>query len=522
MPTTPRSDPAGEALRPVSAAELLDPVAYPHPVARARIVETNTSLVVLTGDYAYKIKKPVRLEFLDASTLARRRLLCEEELRLNTRLAPELYLEVVPIVRAAAGIRVGAAGEAVEYAVRMRQFDGSQELSALLERGAVDASEIADLARRVARFHAAAPRDAGREGANTARMRAAVLGNLATLLAHVGGELGAPGLGKLIDWTHDVLQRAAARFRAREAAGFVRECHGDLHSRNIVRWRGRLLPFDCLEFDPALRWIDVMSDVAFLFMDLSGRARADLAAQFLDAYLDESGDYRGVALLPFYAVYRALVRAMVDALAAEKTAADERTRWVFSDRARARIHTAAGFAKPRPPPLIAMHGPSGAGKSWLSERLVPRIGAVRVRSDVERRRLAGDAPPGHDSRWDALTYARLIDCAAGCLAGGVPTIVDATFGRRADRNRLRALAAAARVPLIFLSCTADRAQLAANIAARRRRGDDPSDADLAVLDVQLAAMEPFGDDERAQVVEIASGGPDAVDRAGAAIGALPR
>ena len=503
---------------PFAVAELLDPAAYSHPVVTPRLIETNTSRVVLTGAFAYKLKKPVKLEFLDASTLARRRFLCEEERRLNARLAPELYLEVVPIARDERGIHVGGSGTPIEYAVKMRQFDGTQELCALLERGAVEAAEVADLARRVARFHASAPVDVGRpDGVNTVRMRAAVLGNLATLLAHVGEDGTAPELGRLIDWTHDRLERDARRFQDREAAGYVRECHGDLHARNIVRWQGRLIPFDCLEFDPALRWIDVMSDAAFLVMDLTGRSRADLAAVFLDAYLGETGDYAGVASLPFYAVYRALVRAMVDTLAAESRADG---REGFSDRARARIRTAAAFASPPPAVLVAMHGPSGSGKSWLSERLVARLGAIRIRSDVERKRLAGASPAAHDPRTDALTYERLIDGARACLEGGVSAIVDAASLRRADRDRYRALAAAAGVPLVILSCRAGRSVLADRIAARRRSGVDPSDADLAVLDAQLATMEPLGDDERADAVEIATDANGALERAIAAIAGI--
>ena len=515
MRATSGTEPADAAPPPFAAAELLDPAAYAHPVVAARVIETNTSWVVLTGDFAYKIKKAVRLEFLDASTLAHRRFLCEEERRLNARLAPELYLEVVPIVRDARGIRVGGAGTPIEYAVKMHQFDGTQELAALLERGAVEVSEIAGLARRVARFHADAAVDVGRpDGVNTTRMRSAVLGNLATLLAHVGADGTAPELGRLIDWTHDRLERDARRFQEREAAGHVRECHGDLHARNIVRWQGRLIPFDCLEFDPALRWIDVMSDAAFLVMDLVGRSRPDLAATFLDAYLDETGDYAGVALLPFYAVYRALVRAMVDTLAAEARAGGRRA---FTDRARTRIGTAARFANPPPAVLVAMHGPSGAGKSWLSERLVPSLGAVRIRSDVERRRLAGDAPAAHDPRADALTYERMIEGARSCLEGGVATILDAASLRRTDRDRFRALATRAGVPLVILSCRAERRVLTDRVAARRRLGADVSDADLRVLDAQLATMEPFGDDERADVIEIQTAEPRALERAIAVI-----
>ena len=504
---------------PLRAQELRAAQAYPHPVGPIELVETNTSLIALTGEYAYKIKKPVALEFLDTTTLARRRFLCEEELRLNVRLAPQLYLDVVPIARTPAGLRVGAWGEIVEYAVRMRQFDRTLELSALLERDAVQPAEIAALAVRIARFHEDAARSAARpDFANTAQMRAAVLGNLATLLAHVDGAPAAPELGTLIDWTHDVLHGSARRFEAREADGFVRECHGDLHARNVVRWRGELTPFDCLEFDPRLRWIDVMNDLAFMVMDLTARNRGDLAAVFLNAYLEKTGDYAGVRLLPFYAVYRALVRAMVDALAAE---GDAGRRAEHAARSRARIRAAAQFMHPPRPVLVLMHGPSGSGKSWLSERLVPSIAAVRVRSDVERKRIAATASSAAEGLYtpafNALTYAHLLECAAGCLQGGVSTIVDAAALRRTDRELFRNLAAAMRVPFTIVSCDAARGVLAERILRRQRAAADPSDAGVDVLDVQLASMEPLGEAERRYVVEVATADPRAPDVARTAI-----
>ena len=505
-----RAETAPGTIRP---EELQDAAAYPHPVGAVELLQTNTSVIALTGRYAYKIKKPVTLEFLDMSTLERRRFLCEEELRLNARLAPDLYLEVVPIVRNATGIRVGGAGEAVEYAVRMRQFDRAQELATLLERGAVGWEEIAALGERVARFHLdAAPAAGERTDAATGRMRDATLGNLATLLAHMDAGLDIAELGALIDWTHDFLRRRFDGFRARAASGFIRECHGDLHARNITRWQGRLTPFDCLEFDPGLRWIDVMNDAAFLVMDLCAHSREDLAAVFLDRYLGTTGDYAGVPLLPFYAATRALVRAMVDALAAE---ADSRGAPQYGARFEARVRTAARFMHPKPPLLIAMHGPSGSGKSWLSERLVPAAGAIRIRSDVERKRLATAAT--HTSRENDRTYSRLRECADSCLQGGLTTIIDAACLQRAERDLFHAFAARAGVPLLWVSCTAPQPVLVERIDRRRQTTADPSDADRAVLETQLKSMEPLGDDERRDAVEIDTGDPGAVDQTLAAI-----
>ncbi len=375
-----------------SPADLLKPSAFPHPVVRLEVRETNISWIILTGPFAYKIKKSAQLGFIDTTTLAQRHRLCEEELRLNRRLAAELYLDVVPITQDADGMRVAGQGPIVEYAVRMQQFEASQELSALLDRGAVSPQEFVDLGRRLAQFHEMVPKAPCSEDFScTQHLHDAVLGNLAILLSHLDADTALPELGTLIDWTHDYLHESLQQLRARERSGYIRECHGDLHAHNVVRWRGQLVPFDCLEFDPNLRWIDVMNDVAFLTMDLTARGRKDLAGAFLNAYLERTGDYGGVRHLAFYSVYRALVRAMVDSIGAEHDGTHRRE---FQHRLRTRVRAAAGYIDRPPPALFVMHGLSGSGKTWLSERIASQLGAIRIRSDVERKRLgSGSVPP---------------------------------------------------------------------------------------------------------------------------------
>jgi uncharacterized protein len=497
--------------------EMLTPNVYRHPVNRMRVCETNISWVVLTGLYAYKIKKSVRFDFIDASTLARRHHLCEEELRLNRRLSPALYLDVVPITREPGGLRVDGEGVIVEYAVRMRQFDASQELSALLDHGDVEQQELADLGLRLARFHEDAAAAAFDESfPHTAQLHDAVLGNLATLLCHIESLAALPELGYLIDWTHDYLHDSLPQLRLRELRGAIRECHGDLHARNIARWEGRLLPFDCLEFDPKLRWIDVMNDVAFLVMDLTAHGRKDLASAFLNAYLERTGDYDGVRHLSFYSVYRALVRAMVDSLAVEGDAAK---RSEFQGRLRKRVKAAAEYATRPVPTLIIMHGPSGSGKSWLSERLAPLLGAVCIRSDVERKRLAG-AVPKEDIYGPAMsrrTYAHLLECAESCLSGGMNTIVDATFLKREDRRLFRDLAARQGVAFVVLACQADPAILAERVQERAASRVGPSDADVDVLEHQLKSRERLDSEERVQAIEVETAQPLVCEKVAVAI-----
>jgi uncharacterized protein len=480
--------------------ELLNAAAYAHAVSDIKFHETHISWVILTGEYAYKLKKRVKLEFLDTTTLATRHFLCNEELRLNKRLAPDLYLEVVPITRDDKGIKLGGPGTVIDYAVKMKQFDPSQELPALLARADVTAQEMTRLAECVAEFHrqaALAPDDAGFD--YVAQLRNSVLGNVATLLTHLSSLQEFPAMVQLIDWTHHSLHDLHERFRKRQAGGYIRECHGDLHAHNIVRWHGQLTPFDCLEFDPKLRWIDVMNDVAFLVMDLVGHDRKDLAYEFLSRYVERTGDYAGIRLLPFYAVYRALVRAMVDALSGEQKPAE---RLEFKGRLHGRISTALAFMHPKRPSLIIMHGPSGSGKSWLSERLVPLVAAVRLRSDLERKRLPDPEPDLYTPARNRQTYARLLKCAESCLLGGVSVIVDAAFLNAEDRERFRSLAERCGASFLILSCIADKAEMARRIARRAQGNADPSDATIAVLEGQLQSFLPLRADELAHVIRV--------------------
>lgn len=491
-------------------ADLPTPAAFAHPVSRFEVRETHISWVILTGLYAYKVKKDVHLEFIDASTLDKRRVLCEEELRLNRRLALDLYLDLVAITREAGGLRVGGHGTIVEWAVRMRQFDPSQELSVLLQGDTLDEQEFVDLARRLARFHEGAPKaPCSKDFTHTTDLHDTVLGNLATLLSHLDEETPLPEMGLLVDWTHDYLQDSLPRLRMREQCGAIRECHGDLHARNIVRWCGRLIPFDALEFDPKLRWIDVMNDVAFLVMDLVAHQRLDLAFAFLNAYLECTGDYDGVRHLAFYSVYRSLVRAMVDSMGAEK---DPTHREEFRKRLRLRVLTANALVNRAAPMLFIMHGVSGSGKSWMSKWLATKLGAIRIRSDVERKRLSGvsSSLPQKSGFAEGLysptfshrTYARLLECADHCLMGGFDTIVDAAFLHGEDRRMFADLAARSGFYFVILTCEADIAVLTQRIERRAQQQLEPSDADLMVLTEQLRTAEPLGASERLRAITL--------------------
>jgi aminoglycoside phosphotransferase family enzyme/predicted kinase len=498
--------------------ELLTESAFPHPVTHLIKRETHISWVILTGHFAYKIKKPVRLDFIDCTALSTRQRMCEQEVSLNRRLAPDLYLGVVAITRRAGVLSVGGPGEIVEYAVKMQEFPESQELTSLLDRGAVSIAEITDLARRLGEFHQHAPVATAEPGFPvTERLRSTVLGNLGSLLANLHATAGLSELNGLIDWTHDAVHTLLPALRLREHEGFIREGHGDLHSRNIVRWRERLVPFDCLEFDPALRWIDVMNDIAFLFMDLISHERADLGFAFLNGHLEVTGDYAGLRLLRFYAIYRALVRAKVESIPIGGPPAQQTA---LQRRMCRRISTAERLMSRPAPVLVVMHGPSGSGKSWLSERLAASMEAVRIRSDVERKRLAGlhpmtriDAPPRqgiYDREFSRRAYAHLLTCAEGGLEGGISIIVDAAFLDASERRMFEEFADRRRIPLVIVSCNADPGILTERIKIRQAASPDASDADPEVLAWQLQSSDPLTRLERARCVAVNTAAPTAV------------
>lgn len=478
----------------LSPQELLT-ASFSHPTHELALRETHLSLIVLTGDYAYKIKKAIRLDFIDATSLERRRELCEEEVRLNRRYASSLYLGVIPIVRTTDGLLFGGPGDAVEYAVQMRQFAPNDELHALIETNQVEPGEVSALAARLALAHSAAAVSTAPPPTRTLDFERIVLTNLTSIerdAALIGAQDAARALSS---WMRAELSTREPRLQERERDGCVRECHGDLHARNVVRWQGALTPFDCIEFDDALRIIDTLSDAAFLLMDLMHLGRADLVYAFLNAYLEASGDYPGLDVLRCFLVHRALVRAKVDLIAVAQQAQAAR------ERAAARFATAERLAQCATPLLILMHGASGSGKSWLSERLTAPLGAVRVRSDVERKRLAGVSPQTpRTARLDEglytraindQTYTRLAQCARASLRGGWHTIIDAAFLKHDERAAFAQIAREEGARFAIIACSADPQTLAARIEMRRMQARDPSDATQAVLERQLQTMRPL-------------------------------
>lgn len=483
---------------------LMNPAAYPHPVKEIRLLETHISYVLLTGQFAYKIKKAVNPGFLDFTRLAQRRFFCDEELRLNRRLAPDLYLEVVAICGSPAGIYIDGAGQAVEYAVKMREFPQSALLDRCLSEGQLTPAQIDMLADRVAHFHAQAARaGAGDDYGTPTAVWLPVSQNFNQLreeLPVVPGEgSDLASLNALESWTRDEYVRLRRFLTARKYDGFVRECHGDLHLGNIAWIDDAPQIFDCIEFNANLRWIDVMSEVAFLVMDLEERGYPDYARRFLNRYLENTGDYAGLQALPFYLVYRALVRAKVASLrSTQEGGVAGQEQGALCAQYLAYAHRAR---TPKRPWLLLMHGLSGAGKTTVSQRIVERTGAVRLRSDVERKRLCGMHPLArgtaavdagiYDAETTRATYQCLDQLARQVIEAGFRVVVDASSLQSWQRELIRSQARAQSVPFRLLSCRASRSSLRDRLVAREKAGNDPSDAGVAVLQHQLRSSEPL-------------------------------
>ncbi len=510
-------------------AGLLNADAYPHAIVTpVRVIETHISWVLLTGPYAYKIKKPLRLSFLDYSSLVRRRTCCEEELRLNRRYAPDLYLGLASVRGAAAAPRVdlddSGEGEAIEYAVRMRQFDPRDELNALLAGHDVAGPEMVALGALVAGFHAKAITvDPAQPYGRADVVRRVILDNFGELRRLPEAAAWTGDLATLEHWVEQTHLRLGSLIEARRTAGRVRECHGDLHCGNVVRWQGALTPFDGIEFEPALRFVDVMNDLAFLTMDLAAHGRRDLRSAVLQAWTQSLGDFGGLPLLPLFEVYRALVRAKVAALRALQEAAGSPERARDCASAAAYLQWAMARTREAPPSLALTCGLSGSGKTTLARALAERLGWLHVRSDVERKRLAGLGPL-EDSRSppDAglytrectqRTYERLLECAEHALRGGESILVDAAFLKRDERRRMLELARHLRVPAAVLHCAAPVAVLRERVAERAQSRRDASEAGLDVLARQPGFWEEFDVDERAHVVSADTTAPDAVEAA---------
>ncbi|GMR18562.1 MAG: bifunctional aminoglycoside phosphotransferase/ATP-binding protein [Gammaproteobacteria bacterium] len=482
---------------------MLNPEVYDHSVESIELIETHISWVLLTGNFAYKIKKPVNFGFLDFSTLEKRHTYCEQELRLNRRLAPAIYVDVVAISGSQDKPVISAKGEGFEYAVKMVQFPQSSQLDHMLAAGELGVDHMDAIARMVAGFHQTIQiaDDSMNYGGKDAVYQP-VEENFIQINEHLNTGPFADSLNKLRQWSRSEFVKLEPMFAQRKQDGFIRECHGDMHLRNLVWLDSRPMAFDCIEFNPALRWIDVISEVAFLVMDLQDRQQHPLANRFLSAYLEVTGDYAGLSVLPFYLCYRALVRAKVDALYLEQKKFTKEERGQSLAELRSYLELASGYTQPPAPKLIIMRGVSASGKSTVSQTLVDVLGAIRLRSDIERKRLfdialTDSVSNGIDEGIYSIqasqqTYAKLAALASEVIRAGYSVIVDATFMKHEQREPFQTLAGRLGIPYIIVEITAPAGVLRQRIVERKH---DVSDAGRGVLEHQLSNWRPLHEDE---------------------------
>jgi aminoglycoside phosphotransferase family enzyme/predicted kinase len=492
---------------------------------RVRLLETHISWVLLAGQYAYKIKKALNLGFLNFSSLQARQYYCNEEIRLNRRLAPAIYLDVISIGGSPENPRLDAQPP-VEYAVRMRRFPGSGQLDRLAAKGKLLPQHIDSLAATIARFHRDLPAaDFNAAYGTDASVSRDALQNFEQLQGLLTKGADLEKLAALRHASDSEYAACRSLLRQRLAQGFIRECHGDLHLGNIVLLDGQPTPFDGIEFNPALRWIDVMSEAAFTVMDLLHHRRTELAFRFLNAYLEITGDYAGIRLLRFYTAYRAMVRAKVSAIRAAQPGLSHRAASGARAACRGYLKQAADCFASKRPALIITHGLPGSGKSTFAQMALERLQAIRLRSDVERKRLYGLGPLAdsyalagvdlYSAGVTQRTYARLDALARELLLAGYPVIVDAAFITQNERAQFRLLAEQLSVPYVIASVYASRETLHARIVQRQRAANDASEADIAVMEKLMQSHEPLSAAERESTAEFCNEGAGIVaDAAG--------
>lgn len=503
--------------------QMLQPGFYPHPVqAPIQLIQTHISYVLLTGDYAYKIKKNISFGFLDFTTLEKRRHFCQEELRLNRRLSPELYLAVLPILQKCGHCQFGIAlvnsngatllQEIIEYAVQMRQFPQEALFSHLFQDGKLTSKLIQQLSDHVAAFHAQAEsnEDILTYG-SVAAIAAVDRNNYDLSKAFIGRSQTQQQYEQTRAFTTQFLAQHADWLIQRQIEGKIRDCHGDLHLNNVCLYQDKIQIFDCIEFNQEFRNIDVIYDAAFMVMDLEFQNRRDLANVFLNHYLEQTGDYRGAALLPLYLSMRAYIRANVNSFALDDLAISDTQKAVFLQRAQAYYRLAWDYTQQSQGRIILMSGLSGSGKSTIARRLAPILNAIHIRSDAVRKHLAqiplhqrGDAggKDGTDIYTPEMTqktYDTLLDLGLFLAKQGWSVILDAKYDRQILRQAVLDTAIAAQLPVKIVVCTAPLDILHERL---KNRVGDIADATAALLESQIKTAEPLTQSEQAFAVTL--------------------
>lgn len=506
-----------DASLPPLIQQMLQPEFYPHSVVEPiKLTQTHISYLLLTGDFAYKVKKPVNFGFLDFSTLEQRQHFCQEELRLNQRLSPQLYLAVLPITafKDSAQYQLvldDSVGEVAEYTVQMRQFPQDDLFSHLFDRGKLTASDMQTLGKRVASFHSSAPTNQDQRFGDVAAVRQVAEDNYALSIPYIG----SAQTQDQFEQTHAFMEQFFAEhcdwFHQRQLEGKIRECHGDLHLNNVCFYQDQIQIFDCIEFNQELRNIDTIYDAAFMVMDLEFKGRSDLANVFLNTYLEQTGDYWGAVLLPLYLSMRAYVRAKVNSLVLDDSGISSAEKQQAQEQAAAYYRLAWAYTQPRQGQLVLMSGLSGSGKTTVARQVAEAIEAIHIRSDAVRKHLTGleldqrgnmtkEQGSGiYTPEITCQTYERLLELGIFLAQQGHSVVLDAKYDRQEFRQAAIAQAEAQQIPLKIFHCTAPLEVLKKRLQTRT---GDIADATADLLTAQQKAMEPFTDAEQSFVQTI--------------------
>jgi uncharacterized protein len=479
---------------------LLKQTAYPEPTSQVRLIETHVSFIFLTDQFVYKVKKPVDYGFLNFTTLDRRRFYCEEEVRLNGRLSPELYLGVVELRESAEGAGFTGQGKVIDYAVKMKRLPEQRMLSHLLERGEVNPEQMAQLGRYIGKFHNNALRGEKIDNfGSISSIRGNWEENFSQAAPFQEETLPAQDLSLLRRWVERFLSANEKLLAKRVAGGFIRECDGDLHVGNICLGDSICI-FDCIEFNERFRCIDTASDIAFLLMDLEYAGRRDLCAPFLEAYQRETGDRVPPELLNFYMGYRAFVRGKVQSFLLKEPGFPPAQLPRAKSEASRYFRLSRGFAlrERLQPALIITCGLMGSGKSAVSRELGFELGVRVERSDLVRKSLPSDHAEASAQDYDAgiytasyneATYRALLQRAREELQSGRGVIIDATFRRRSDREEFRSLARALSLPFFIIETRCTDRLIRERLEQRRLDPDEPSDATWPLFPRQKGEFE---------------------------------
>lgn len=486
------------------------PAFYDHDVTEIIMLQTHISWVFLTGEYAYKVKKPMDFGFLNFTELSQRKHYCEEEIRLNKRLAKDIYLQTVSITGTESAPVLNGSGDVIEYAVKMRQFDQTQLVDKLLKNGKLHARHVDEIAGQAAHFHQNIAKSGNESELGSAdSVNAPVIQNFDQLDPLIEDADAKEQLQRLRNWSQKEFERIEPVLKERKEKGFIRECHGDMHLGNMALINDHVTIFDGIEFNDEFRWIDVMSEVAFLCMDLFDRNAANFSYRFLNRYLEHSGDYEGIKVLRFYLVYRAMVRAKIASFTLLTPGLSESEKQTTLDQYKSYSNLAESFTLLRKLSVSITHGVSGCGKTTVSQQLLEKNGLIRIRSDIERKRLFGlkstensksQLNTGiYNQQANAKTYLQLENFAKIILASGFSVIADATFLNRANRKSFQDIASENSAEFVIVEFDVDKATLEQRITERMADKDNASEASISVLNKQLSNFEPLEEDEKAYI-----------------------